>query len=114
MVTFKVWSTITSDSSFDCVKSTQEGDTTGWGIGSVPESIQMTISAQETPTWIAAQELWASPHVKTWMDQLALQEDIKQSVLVKAKRAGRYGCKRLEVMKQIRPCSSFRDNTHLR
>ena len=61
------------------VQSTQEGDTTGWGIGSVPESIRMTLRVSESPIWISAQELWASTHVKDWMDGLAEKDDIKQS-----------------------------------
>lgn len=45
-----------------------EGD---FGIKAAPEEIEITVSVDDTPTWITAQELYTSGLVKQWVDSLS-------------------------------------------
>ncbi|MEM6737579.1 MAG: M14 family metallopeptidase [Bacteroidota bacterium] len=51
---------------------------TGWGIDHVPETIEMTLDVSSDTLWIAAQELWTSSEVKSWMDELSVADNIDQ------------------------------------
>lgn len=52
-----------------------------FGMGAQPESIRITLDIDENPTWIAAQELTSSSHVKTWINEMSLHKDASQRVL---------------------------------
>ncbi len=42
-----------------------------FGIKAAPESAELTISVNEKPTWVTAQELYTSAVVKEWVDSLS-------------------------------------------
>lgn len=52
-----------------------------FGMGAQPENIQITLNIDEDPTWIAAQEITNSGHVKVWVDGVCLHNDASQEVL---------------------------------
>ncbi len=56
-----------------------------FGMGAQPESIRITLDIDENPTWIAAQEITNSTHVKAWIDGISRHEDVSQQVLGKSK-----------------------------
>lgn len=56
-----------------------------FGMGAQPEQIQITLDIDENPTWIAAQELTTSGHVKSWIDGICLHKDASQEILGKSK-----------------------------
>ena len=56
-------------------------DGAGWGIGSVSETIEFSLSLTSEPVWVAAQELWTSSRVNDWMNTLAASEEIDRSTI---------------------------------
>ena len=53
----------------------------GVGIDNVPESIEINLELSEDTLWVAAQELWTSSDIKSWVDDLVRVEDITQTVI---------------------------------
>lgn len=52
-----------------------------FGMGAQPESIRITLDTDKKPTWVAAQEITNSSHVKEWIDGICLHQDASQEVL---------------------------------
>ena len=48
-----------------------------FGIKAAPESAELTISVNENPTWITAQELYTSSVVQEWVDSLSQNHLLK-------------------------------------
>jgi hypothetical protein len=62
-----------------------EGD---FGINAAPESVEMTLSIDDQPTWVTAQELWTSGRVANWISALDQKGNVSQSI-IGASREGR-------------------------
>ena len=60
----------TLDSTKFELRNAGEGE---FGIKAAPEEIEITISLDENPTWITAQELYTAHRVKQWMDTVSLK-----------------------------------------
>ncbi len=56
-----------------------------FGMGAQPEKIRITLDIDDKPTWIAAQEITNSSHVKTWINEITLHKDASQEVLGRSK-----------------------------
>lgn len=70
----------------DTARYTPIGSIEGeYGIGSVPESISINLEIGTKPLWIAAQEMYTSPQVKTWVDGIAKNDFATAGVLGKSK-----------------------------
>ncbi|MBC6399632.1 MAG: hypothetical protein GDA37_01185 [Ekhidna sp.] len=53
----------------------------GSGIDNMPESIEIHLELSKDTLWIAAQELWTSTDIDSWIDDLVQVENITQTVI---------------------------------
>lgn len=59
-------------------------EVTDWGISNVPESIEMKVNVSQDTLWIAAQELWTSSDVDTWMNEVVDVSNARRSTIGKS------------------------------
>ncbi|MEN1784330.1 MAG: M14 family metallopeptidase [Bacteroidota bacterium] len=59
-----------------------------YGLAAAPEAVEITLQLDQQPTWISAQELYASPRITQWVDSLAQRPFISKSIIGKS-REGR-------------------------